>query len=155
MSFDDTLKSALITLSGHRADLLTHAVRAAEPRQPLRPLGCLCGATAIEHTALGGALRRLSPPGTGLTRAAVRHRRPIWIPSIDGAGAFARRGLLSHYEIRSGAALPVIVGQRVAAVIELLSFGRLQPEPPLENAINALMPHLERAAADPSVPMTG
>ena len=42
------LRSALVELCADRADLLAHAVRAAEPRLSLRPFGMLCGTAALE-----------------------------------------------------------------------------------------------------------
>jgi hypothetical protein len=69
------------------------------------------------------------------------------VPSIEGAGTFARRSLLSHYGIRSGAAIPVVVGQRVAAVIEVLSFDQLQPDRAMETAVDAVRLELEHTAA--------
>lgn len=141
-AFDDVMKSALVALCGDRRDLLAHAVRAAAPRLPLRPLGVLCGDAAFEHAALGSALFRLRPPGTGLTRAAVRRREPVWVPSIAEVPVFVRGSLLRRYGIRSGAAFPVTVGPRLVAVIELLSFDRLDPDPAVEAAAAALAAQL-------------
>lgn len=141
-TFDGVVRSALIELCDNRPDLLAHAVRAAAPRLPLRPLGVLCGDAAFEHAALGNALFRLRPPGTGLTRAAVRQRGPVWVPSIAEVPAFARGSLLGRYGIRSGAAFPVAIGPKLVAVIELLSFDRLQPDPAVEAAANTLAARL-------------
>lgn len=141
-TFDDIVRSALVALCGNRPDLLAHAVRAPAPRLPLRPLGVLCGDAAFEHAALGSALFRLRPPGTGLTRAAVRRREPVWVPSIAEVPAFARGSLLGRYGIRSGAAFPVAIGPKLVAVIELLSFDRLEPDPMVEAAAGALTARL-------------
>lgn len=141
-TFDDVVRSALVTLCGDRPDVLAHAVRAAAPRLPLRPLGVLCGDAAFEHAALGSALFRLRPPGTGLTRAAVRRREPVWVPSIAEIPTFARGSLLGRYGIRSGAAFPVVLGPQLVAVIELLSFDRLDPDPAVEAAAAALSAQL-------------
>lgn len=103
-SFDDALTQTLTGLCAQRCDILAHAVRAPELRWPLRPLGVLCGATALEYADLGSVLYRLQPAGTGLTRAAVRQRRPVWVPFIAQEPAFASGSLLAHYGICSGAA---------------------------------------------------
>jgi hypothetical protein len=119
-SFDDALRAGLVAVCHGHSHLLAHAVRATEPRGPLRPLGTFCGEASLEYAALGNALFRLAPPGTGLTRAAVRERAPVWMPSIPTSPAFVRRDLLVRYGVRSGAAFPVTVGAKIAAVIELL-----------------------------------
>lgn len=142
MTFDDVLRSALVGLCGDRHDLLAHAVRVAAPRLPLRPLGVLCGSAAFDYAALGSALYRLQPPGTGLTRAAVRRRAPVWVPSIAEVPVFARASLLARHGIRSGAAFPVAVGPRLVAVIELLSVHQLEPDPVVEAAAGALTARL-------------
>lgn len=86
-TFDELLHTALVRLCGDRTELLAHAVRASAPREPLRPLGSLCGPAAIDHADLAGALYRLRPAGTGLTHAALRRRHPVWIPALDAESA--------------------------------------------------------------------
>lgn len=72
----------------------------------------------------------------------MRRREPVWVPSIAEAPAFARGSLLGRYGIRSGAALPVVLGPQLVAVIELLSFDRLDPDPAAEAAAGALAAQL-------------
>lgn len=146
-SFDEALRAGLVALCHLQPHLLAHAVRATEPRSPLRPLGVLCGEEALGHAMLGNALFRLNPPGTGLTRAAVRDRGPVWMPSIAEAPRFVRRDLLARYGVRAGAALPVCVGSKIAAVIELLSLRELDRDAVPAETIAAITTELHAAAA--------
>lgn len=146
-SFDEALRAGLVSLCHQRPHLLAHAVRAPEPRAPLRPLGVLCGEESLRHAMLGNALFRLSPPGTGLTRAAVRDRAPVWMPSIREVPRFVRRDLLARYGVRAGAAIPVAVGSKIAAVIELLSLRELDCSPVPEATVEAVTVELHDAAA--------
>lgn len=130
-----------------RPTVLAHAVRATEPRAPLRPLGLLCGDASIEHALLGSALSRLVPPGTGLTRAAVRERAPVWVPSIAESPRFVRGELLTRHGVQSGAAFPVSVGSKVAAVIELLFFEALHPDRAIAATAASITTELRAAAA--------
>jgi len=155
VTIDEALTAALAEASSSRADLLTHAVRATEPRRPLEPLGRLCGPRAIEHAMLGAALYRLRPPGTGLTRMAVRERTPAWVPSIADAAGFARRTLLTRWGVQSGAAVPVMAGNRVAAVIEVLSFERLDRDEAMEALFDRLAAMVRRAAVDDAAQAAG
>jgi hypothetical protein len=126
-SFDEAVCAGLETLCWQRPNVLAHAVRAVEPRSPLRPLGVLCGEEALAFATLGSALFRLRPPGTGLTRAAVREGGPVWVGSIAQSPSLHRQDLLARYGVRSGAAFPVAVGAKLATVIELLCFDELDP----------------------------
>jgi len=96
---------------------------------------------------LGSALFRLHPPGTGLTRAAVRDGGPVWIPSIAEAPSFVRRELLARYGVRSGAAFPVAAGSKMAAVIELLCFEELRRDATMVAAAAAVTTELQATAA--------
>lgn len=144
-TLDEALRAALVALCGNRPELLAHAVRAAEPRLPLRPLGILCGQEASAHAVLGATLMRLHPPGTGLTRSAIRQRQPVWVSSIAESTSFVRRDLLVRHGIRSGAGFPVAVGSKMAVVIELFSFGRLESDPTLMAAAAVLTAELRAA----------
>lgn len=140
------LETVLVEVSS-RAGLLAHALWAASPAGALRPLGLFCGPSAFENASLGSALFCLSPPGTGLSRAAIRERRPVWIPSIADVPSFARGGLLGRYAIRSGAAFPVAVGKELVAIVEVLSFHRLERDPGFEAVVHRLEVQLEVASA--------
>ena len=146
--FDQALQAGLVALCQEHPDLLTHAVRAPAPRSPLRPFGVLCGEDAVRHAALGSALFRLNPPGTGLTRAAVRDRRPVWMPSLPNGPTFVRKDLLTRHGVRSGAAFPVSVGSKIAAVVELLFLSELDPDDLPDARVSAVRSTLQAAAAD-------
>ncbi len=137
-TFDEALEAGLVRLCGDRADLLAHAVRAPQPRSQLLPLAVLCGHEALAHAELGRMLAHLSPPGTGLTRAVIHGQCAVWVSSIADSVGFLRGALLAHYGIRSGAAFPVIVGAKLAAVIELFCFDRLERESDLETTATLL-----------------
>lgn len=146
-SFDDALRAGLVALCHQRPHLLAHAVRATEPRSPLRPFGVLCGEDAFAYAMLGNALFRLTPPGTGLTRAVVRTRWPVWMPSIPEEPRFVRRDLLAQYGVRSGAAFPVCVGSEIAAVIELLALRELDRDALADATVAEVTTSLSSAAA--------
>jgi hypothetical protein len=146
-SFDDALRAGLVAVCDQHSHLLAHAVRATEPRGRLRPLGVLSGEASLEYVTLGNALFRLVPPGTGLTRAAVRERAPVWMPSIPASPAFVRRELLVHHGVRSGAAFPVIVGSKIAAVIELLFLRDVSADAFPTATVAAIASDLQDAAA--------
>lgn len=146
-SFDEALRIGLAALCDQRPHLLAHAVRAVEPRSPLRALGVLCGEEALGHAALGSALFRLRPPGTGLTRAAVRDRAPVWLPSIPDAPGFVRRELLVRHGVRAGAAYPIAVGSKIAAVVEVLGLCELDRDAVPADTVAAVTAGLAAAAA--------
>jgi GAF domain-containing protein len=99
----------------------------------------------MAHADLGGALARLDPPGTGFTRAAVRQRAPVWIASIAASGSFARRELLVRHGIQSGAGFPVLVGQKMVAVLELLSLDHVASDTRVEEVGRTLVDELGAA----------
>lgn len=145
-AYDEVLRSVLVRAAAQRTDLLAHAVRSVAPREPLKPLGVLSGARAIEMERLGSALYGLRPAGTGLTRAGVRERQAAWVADIGGQPGFARGRLLTRFGVRSGVGLPVMIGPRVVAVVEVLAFEPMQPESGLRQAFAALMVEARGAA---------
>ena len=64
----------------------------------------------------------------------------------DDCATFVRGDLLGRHGIRSGAGFPVSVGRKVAAVIELLSFDRLERDAATEAVAGALTAQLQAAA---------
>jgi GAF domain-containing protein len=59
--------------------------------------------------------------------------------------AFAHGSLLARHGIESGAAFPVFVGPKLAAVIELLSFDPLERDPQTEVVATELTAQLQAA----------
>ena len=76
----------------------------------------------------------------------MRERSPVWVPSIAKAPRFVRGELLTRHGVQSGAAFPVSVGSKIAAVIELLFFEALNPDGAIA-ATAASLTHELRAAA--------
>ncbi len=122
----DAVAAACLELCEGRPDLLAHALYASAPGEPLSPLGKLFGEDAISHGELASALFRLGGDGTYLTAAALRTGAPVWTDSIPRRGWKGLGRVLTLHGVKSGGAFPIVLGERVGAVIELLSFDRLQ-----------------------------
>lgn len=125
-SLSDAVTAACLELCQGRPDLLVHAFWAPKDGAALRPLGMLFGEEAINHGDLAGTLFRLGREGTAFTSAVLRTGRPVWSSNIPRFGWHGLAAVLRGHGIRSGGAFPVHVGLRMAAVIEVLSFDRLQ-----------------------------
>jgi hypothetical protein len=69
------------------------------------------------------------------------------VASIPDAPQFVRRELLVHYGVRAGSALPVCVGSKIAAVIELLSLRELDQDAVPADRVAAITTELHAAAA--------
>ncbi len=125
-SFDSALAAACLQLCEGRPDLLAHAMWSREEGEPLRPLGKLFGDEAINYGTLASAIFRLGHEGTALTAAALRLGRPVWTASVPRFGWQGLGVVLRNHGIQSAGAFPIVLGSRVGAVIELLSFDKLQ-----------------------------
>lgn len=95
---------------------------------PLSPLGKLFGEEALNHGELASALFRLGHEGTALTALALRTGLPVWTATIPRLGWKGLGRVLRDHGIKSAGAFPLIMGERVGAVIELLSFDTLQAD---------------------------
>ncbi len=122
----DAIETACLELCAGRPDLLGHALCSSAPGEPLLPLCKLFGEEAINHGSLAAALFRLGAEGTSLTAAALRLGGPVWNESIPRLGWKGLGRVLRDHGVKSGGAFPILLGERVAAVIELLSFDKLQ-----------------------------
>jgi hypothetical protein len=69
------------------------------------------------------------------------------MPSIPETPLFVRRDLLAYCGVRSGAALPVCVGSKIAAVIELLALRELDRDALPDASVVAITTDLSAAAA--------
>lgn len=123
--FDTALSAACLELVEGRPDLLVHALWSPAEGEPLEPLGKLFGEEAINQGALSSALFRLGREGTALSAAALRLGRAVWTATVPRFGCRELGLVLRSSGIQSGGAFPVLVGERVAAVVEVLSFERL------------------------------
>ena len=124
--FDATLAAACLTLCEGRPDLLAHAMWSPREGAPLRPMGTLFGDEAVNYGSLSSAIVRLCQDGTALTAAVLRLGRPVWTTSIPRFGWHGLGAVLRNHGIQSAGAFPIVVGSHVGAVIELLSFDKLQ-----------------------------
>ncbi len=60
--------------------------------------------------------------GIGLPGRVMESRRPLWISDLHQDGRFLRTKMATDIDVKSGFAIPVFVGGRVAAVMEFFSF---------------------------------
>lgn len=124
-SFCDAVAAACLELCEGRPDLLAHAICSPGEGVPFAPLGTLFGEEAINHGGLAAALFRLGAEGTALTAAALRLGGPVWTEAIPRLGWKGLGRVLRDHGVKSAGAFPIVLGERVGAVIELLSFDRL------------------------------
>lgn len=122
----DAVGAACLELCEGRPDLLAHALGASSAGEPLTPLGKLFGEDAISHGTLAGALFRLGGDGTPLTAAALRLGTSVWTDAIPRSGWKGLGRVLRDHGVKSAGAFPIVLGERIGAVIELLSFDKLQ-----------------------------
>ena len=125
-TLSDAVSAACLEMCRGRPDLLIHAFLSDKDGEPLRPLGKLFGEDAINHGDLAATLFRLGSDGTVFTAAVLRLGRPVWSSAIPRFGWHGLASVLRAHGVRSGGAFPVVIGARVAAVIEVLSVDRLQ-----------------------------
>jgi hypothetical protein len=125
-TLDEAVAYACLEMSRGRPDLLVYAFFAPAEGETLRPLGKLFGEDAINHGELAGTLFRLGGKGTVFTEAVLRLGRPIWTNSIPRFGWHGLASCFRTHGIKSGGGFPVRIGDRMAAVIEVMSFDRLQ-----------------------------
>lgn len=125
-TLEDALTLACLELSRGRPDLLVYAFYGPAEGEPLQPLGKLFGEDAINHGELAGTLFRLGAGGTAFTEAVLRLGRPVWTSSIPRFGWHGLAACYRSHGIKSGGGFPVRIGDRMAAVIEVMSFDRLQ-----------------------------
>jgi len=140
--FDVALSAACLALVEGRPDLLAHALWSPVAGELLRPLGKLFGDEAINYGTLGSALFRLGRDGTALSAAALRLGRPVWTATVPRFGWRGLGAVLRNNGVQSGGAFPVFVDERVAAVIEILSFDRLRCDLASEALAAELTPQL-------------
>ena len=143
-TLDEAVAYACLEMSRGRPDLLVYAFFAPAEGEALRPLGKLFGEDAINHGALAGTLFRLGGTGTVFTEAVLRLGRPVWTNSVPRFGWHGLASCFRTHGIKSGGGFPVRIGDRMAAVIEVMSFDRLQ----CDLASEALAAELADAIAD-------
>lgn len=127
-SFHAVLSASCLELCEGRPDLLAHALWSPREGAVLAPLGKLFGEEAINHGELASAVYRLGHEGTALTAAALRTGLPVWTDSIPRLGWKGLGRVLRDHGVKSAGAFPIVLGSRVGAVIELLSFDKLQAD---------------------------
>jgi hypothetical protein len=143
VNFPDAVGAACLEFCAGRADLLAHALWTPGKGAPLRPLGKLFGEEAIGHGDLASALFRLGSSGTVFTSAVLRLGRPVWTAHIPRFGWHGLAGVLRNHGVKSGGAFPMFIDMRVAAVVELLSFEKLQADLASEALAEELSKQLE------------
>jgi hypothetical protein len=125
-TLEEAICYACLELSRGRPDLLVYAFYAPAEGEALRPLGKLFGEDAITHGELAGTLFRLGGKGTAFTEAVLRLGRSVWTNSVPRFGWHGLASCFRAHGIKSGGGFPVRIGDRMAAVIEVMSFDRLQ-----------------------------
>ena len=125
-TLEQAIAYACLELSRGRPDLLVYAFYGPAEGEPLQPLGKLFGEDAINHGELAGTLFRLGSQGTVFTEAVCRLGRSVWTSTIPRFGWHGLAACFRTHGIKSGGGFPVRIGDRMAAVIEVMSFDRLQ-----------------------------
>jgi hypothetical protein len=143
-TLEEAVAHACWELSRGRPDLLVYAYYAPVEGEPLQPLGKLFGEDALNHGELAGTLFRLGAEGTAFTEAVLRLGRPVWTAAVPRFGWHGLAACFRTHGIKSGGGFPVRVGDRMAAVIEVFCFDRLQ----CDLATEALAAELADAIAD-------
>lgn len=127
-SLPDALAVAAMEICSGRPDLLVYPVYSPADGVPLVSLGKLFGEEAINHGTLSASLTRLGPAGTKLTAHALQLGRSTWTAPIPRGGWGRLSKVLRNHAIQSAGAYPIVVGSRVAAVFEVMSFDLLQAD---------------------------
>ncbi|HVV37145.1 MAG TPA: GAF domain-containing protein [Acidimicrobiales bacterium] len=143
-TLEEAVSYAGLELSRGRPDLLVYAFYSPAEGEQFRPLGKLFGEDAINHGELAGTLFRLGGKGTVFTEAVLRLGRPVWTSTIPRFGWHGLASSFRTHGVRSGGGFPVRIGDRMAAVLEVMSFERLQ----CDLASEALAGELADAIAD-------
>jgi len=125
-TLEQAVSLACLEMSRGRPDLLVYAFFSPAEGEPLQPLGKLYGEDAINHGELAGTLFRLGSTGTVFTEAVLRLGRPVWTATIPRFGWHGLASCFRTHGIKSGGGFPIRIGDRMAAVIEVMSFDRLQ-----------------------------
>jgi PAS domain S-box-containing protein len=85
-----------------------------------------------------GTLRGNFPHGAGLPGQVCLKRQPAWLDKLGTNPAFERAELAKSVGLRTGFAVPVLVGMEVAAVLEFFSTDSV----PLDDSFLVAMGHL-------------
>jgi hypothetical protein len=125
-TLEQAVALSCLELSRGRPDLLVYAFYGPDEGEPLEPLGKLFGEEALNHGELAGTLFRLGSKGTAFTEAVLRLGRPVWTSTIPRFGWHGLAACYRAHGIKSGGGFPVRIGDRMAAVFEVMSFERLQ-----------------------------
>lgn len=125
-TLEQAIAQACLEMSLGRPDLLVYAYFSPAEGESLQPLGKLFGEDAINHGELAGTLFRRGAEGTVFTEAVCRLGRPVWTSTIPRFGWHGLAACFRAHGIKSGGGFPVRLGERMAAVIEVMSTERLQ-----------------------------
>ena len=127
-SVEDAAKEILRHVCRHTGWLVGH-LWVASPSQP--DAVETTGTWHVPRFARYESFRRATEDGpvlgtTSMPGTAAARREPVWVPDLAVDAQFARSGIAADCGLRAGVAVPVLVGDDVAAVLELFTN---EPEP--------------------------
>ena len=73
-------------------------------------------------------MTRLTSRSLGLSNQVLASGEPLWIMDVSQDPNFARAKLAQNLEIRTGLAVPVLIEQNVAAILEFFSTDIIEPD---------------------------
>lgn len=81
---------------------------------------------------------------TGLPGRAARRKQPLWITDLSVDQGFVRGRFAKEDGVRSGFALPIILDDKVAAVLEFFTDRRVEPDTMLIEALSEVGAQISR-----------
>lgn len=88
--------------------------------------------------------KRRFPSGIGLPGQVLASGKPEWIVNVDGSASFQRTRESGNAGFRAGFGFPILVGEKVAGVLEFFSFETAAPDA----AFQTLMAHIGRVLGE-------
>ncbi|MEN8194986.1 MAG: PAS domain-containing protein, partial [Pseudomonadota bacterium] len=122
-SAEEAMSVCLEAIGRHGGwDIAGVFVLADDESAGMAPAGQWWADNPDDFTAFRKATEGVSfAPGRGLPGRVTKTGKPIWIPDVRKDRNFRRARTAANIEVTSGFAFPVLVGQKVAAVLEFFS----------------------------------
>jgi len=144
-SLDDALHGTLVEICRHTG-WPCGFVFVPAPREPSRLI--LSRTWFTEDPALDGfvaaTLRNAYPFSVGLPGLVRSLREPLWVPDVAREPGFVRGQTAAAAGLHAGIALPILVGEEVAAVMEFFAHDVLEANPSLLAVLTQVATQLGR-----------
>jgi PAS domain S-box-containing protein len=145
-SLDQALQTAVDQICAHIGWPVGH-VYLPDPEMP----GALIPTSIwhLEDTQRFATFRKITEgvrlaPGVGLPGQVVASRKPAWISDIILDVSTPRTRLIKDIGVRAGFALPVLLGDEVAAVLEFFAVEEIEPDEALLDVLHHVGTQLGR-----------